>query len=107
MLKKILVTIGVSLTLGLTACATSFTGSAYVEGGRAGCEAKCKGDGMEVAGIVYMGEYSSACVCSVPGKVAVRGAWMVAAAAGAFTGGADGVAMQRQRQSQQQQQQLH
>ena len=48
-------------------CATSFTGSAHIEGGRQACESRCRGQGMETAGMVYMGEYSSACVCEVPG----------------------------------------
>lgn len=49
------------------ACATSFYGSAHVEGGRAACEAKCAGQGLSMSGLVYLGEYSSACVCSVAG----------------------------------------
>ena len=72
-------------------CATSFTGSAHVEGGRAGCERKCAGDGLTMQGLVYMGEYSSACVCAVPGSAATG----AAASAG---GGAVGVVMQMRRQ---------
>lgn len=81
---------------GLTACVTSFQGSPHVEGGRQGCESKCKGQGMAVAGMVYMGEYSSACVCEVPNSAsaALNGG---GAAAG---GGAVAVEMMR-RQSQQ------
>jgi hypothetical protein len=48
---------------GLAGCATSFTGSAHIEDGRAGCERKCDGDGLAMTGFVYMGEYSTACVC--------------------------------------------
>jgi hypothetical protein len=94
----------ICLAATATACATSFTGSPYVEGGRAGCEAKCKGDGMDVAGLVYMGEYSSACICSVPGKVGANRTYLMAAA-GAVGGGVAGVEMQRQRQEQQRSQQ--
>jgi hypothetical protein len=53
------------MALWLQACATSFTGSAHIEGGRSGCESKCAGDGLTMSGLVYLGEYSSACVCSV------------------------------------------
>ena len=52
----------------MSACATSFTGSPYIEGGRTECEAKCAGQGLSMCGMVYMGEYSSACVCSVGGS---------------------------------------
>jgi hypothetical protein len=49
----------------LSACATSFTGSAHVQGGRAGCETKCSVQGLTMSGLVYLGEYSTACVCSL------------------------------------------
>ena len=86
-----------------TACATSFTGSAHVDDGRAGCERKCKGQGMEVAGMVYMGEYSDACVCAVPGKSASNNASFLATA-GAVAGGSAGVVMQMRAQQQRAQQ---
>jgi uncharacterized protein YcfJ len=54
---------------------------------------------MEAAGMVYMGEYSSACVCQIPGKSASRRAMLVATA-GAIGGGVAGVEMQRQQQQQ-------
>jgi hypothetical protein len=88
-------TFGLALVLGLPACATSFTGSATVENGRSGCEAKCKGQGMELAGMVYMGEYSDACVCAVPGKSAASRQELLASAA--VAGGASGVVMQMRR----------
>ena len=97
-----------SLMLVMTAagsgCATSFTGSAHVEEGRAGCERKCAGQGLAMSGMVYMGEYSSACVCEVPGASGSSGS-----SAGAAAGGATGVVMQmRAAQEQQRQQaQLH
>src|SRR5687768_2456578 len=86
------------LVLASTGCATSVTGSAHVEEGRAGCERKCQGQGLEMSGMVYMGEYSSACVCEVPG--ATGGA--TAAAGGAAAGAAAGVVMQMRRAEQQQ-----
>jgi hypothetical protein len=90
------------IAIGTSACATSFTGSAHVEEGRAGCERKCKGQGMELAGMVYMGEYSDACVCAVPGQAAST-KQNILATAGAVAGGSAGVVMQmRQQQSQSQ-----
>lgn len=87
-------------------CATSFTGSAYVENGRNGCEAKCRGQGMQVAGMVYMGEYSSACVCEVPRSTSSGGERHLIALTGGSMGSAAGVIMQMQRQQQQQQQMM-
>jgi hypothetical protein len=92
------------IAMATTACATSFTGSAHVDDGRAGCERKCKGQGMEVAGMVYMGEYSDACVCSVPGQTGSRNKLkFLASAGGAVAGAAAGVVMQMRAQEQQQQ----
>jgi hypothetical protein len=89
--------------LSLVGCATSFTGNAHVENGRAGCEEKCKGQGMQVAGMVYMGEYSSACVCEVPhGSASSSRREFLLGSAGS-SGGAVGVMVQTRRQQQQQQ----
>jgi hypothetical protein len=88
-----------TLALGLGSCATAFMGSPHVENGRAGCEAKCSGQGMAVAGMVYMGEYSSACVCQVPGGGGSR-ASLLEGAAGAAGGAAVAVEMQRRQQQQ-------
>ncbi len=82
-------------------CATRFTGSAHIEGGRSGCEAKCRGQAMQIAGMVYMGEYSSACVCEVPRATgAAAGHELLGAASGA-SGAAAGVVMQMERERQQ------
>lgn len=93
-------TLGTLALLVFGGCATSFTGSPHVENGRSGCEEKCKGVGMKVAGMVYMGEYSSACVCEVPGGTAGHAQFLVAST-GAIAGAGAGVAMQMQRQAQQ------
>ncbi len=85
--------------LTLAGCATSFTGSAHIEGGRSGCESKCAGQGLAMSGMVYMGEYSSACVCEVPGSGGGAGS------SASVAGGAAGVVMQMRQQQQQQQQQ--
>jgi hypothetical protein len=87
----------------LVGCATSFTGSPHIENGRAGCEEKCKGQGMQVAGMVYMGEYSSACVCEVPKSAALSRREMLIGSAGAVGGASAGVMMQMRRMQQQQQ----
>jgi hypothetical protein len=96
------------LAVSALGCATSFTGSAFVENGRNGCDAKCRGQGMQVAGMVYMGEYSDACICEVPratGSSGVRDERRLLALTGGSMGGAAGVIMQMQRQQQQQMQQ--
>src|SRR5580704_11547360 len=77
----------------LVGCATAFTGSAHVENGRAGCEKKCSEGGMELAGMVYMGEYSDACVCEMKGKGSAARDGMLLGSGGAGGGGA-GVWMQ-------------
>ncbi len=88
-----------------TGCATSFTGDPHIENGRAGCEAKCKGQGMELAGMVFMGEYTSGCVCSVPGQSASAHRAFLASAGNAAAGSA-GVVMQMRRQQEQQRQSM-
>jgi hypothetical protein len=90
-MKKI---VGSVLMTLLAGCATSFTGSAHVEDGRAGCERKCAGQGLAMEGLVYMGEYSSACVCAVPGSQG-------SGAAASVAGGAAGVVMHMRAQEQQ------
>ncbi|MBK6683686.1 MAG: hypothetical protein IPG45_04380 [Deltaproteobacteria bacterium] len=76
----------------LGACATSFTGSATVRDGAAGCERRCQELGMELAGMVLLGEYSDGCVCQKPGQKVDA-----PAAAGATAAGAVGVVMQTRR----------
>lgn len=58
------------LLMAATGCATSFMGSAMVEGGRPGCERKCSAIGLQMQAFVFMGEYSSACVCEAAGHPA-------------------------------------
>lgn len=80
-----------------SACATSFYGSPHVEGGAKACQAKCQNQGLEMAGMVFMGEYTDGCICAVPGKVeeAQNGAAEAA-------GGTVGVEMQNRRERQRQ-----
>jgi hypothetical protein len=57
-----------------------------------------------MSGMVYMGEYSSACVCEVPRSTSSTGREPIGPAAGAAgaSGAAAGVIMQMARQRQQQ-----
>jgi hypothetical protein len=57
------------LSAGLSGCPTTFSGSAHVVDGRAGCEQKCKKSKLRMSALVFLGEYSSACVCEVPAPV--------------------------------------
>jgi hypothetical protein len=95
------------LATGSASCATNFTGSPHVENGRAGCEAKCRGQGMELAGMVYLGEYSSGCVCEVPARAGAGPRRVLLASAGGAAAGAVGVELQRRAQEQNQQMQMH
>ena len=78
----------------LVGCATHFTGEAHIEGGPAGCQAKCQSWGQEFVGMIAMGEYSDACICRVPGKQV-----SLNTIAGGIGGGAAGVMMQMRRES--------
>jgi len=49
-------------------CTTRFFGNAKVPNGVAGCRATCDGYGMDLIGMVAMGEYSDGCICQVRGK---------------------------------------
>lgn len=80
----------------LTGCATTFVGDAHFPGGARGCFDRCSAQQMEMGAFVYVGEYSSGCVCQ-PRKVPAGTAGGSAATAAA----AAGVVMQM-RQSQQQ-----
>lgn len=55
--------------LALGGCGTTFYGSPVIKGGREQCEKVCAVWKMELVGMVQMGEYSSGCLCQVPGKV--------------------------------------
>jgi len=58
----------VVLVGAISACATSFQGSAHFPGGAGACAQRCSADGLEMGGFIYMGEYSSGCVCEPPGS---------------------------------------
>lgn len=70
------------------ACKTEFYGSAHID--PSACQLKCDDAHLEMQGMVYMGEYSSACICGVPRPASPP----ASAAAGAVTGAVAGVVMQ-------------
>lgn len=72
-------------------CQTQFIGDPHIS--PAACQAKCAQSNLQMAGMVYMGEYSSACVCEV---ARTGGAPAGLASAGAM-GAAPGVIMQMRR----------
>jgi hypothetical protein len=89
---------GMVATLGvLTGCATSFTGSAKVDGPKE-CREVCDKWGMDLAGMVAMGEYTNGCICRVKGERlslnSVADAMLLSSAGS--TGGAAAVYMQNQ-----------
>jgi hypothetical protein len=66
--------------LATAACATHFTGAPKVPNGVAGCKTICSSYGMELTGMVALGEYSDGCICQVSGE---GGGPSASAAAGA------------------------
>jgi len=87
----------------LVGCATSFTGSPHID--PATCQQKCGASQMQMTGMVYMGEYSSACICEVPraaplpspAQPAPPPAAAAPSASAAAAAGAAGVVMQMRR----------
>ncbi len=75
-------------------CATAFVGDAHFPGGPSGCAKHCDQSGLAMDSFVYMGEYSSACVCKPKaGALASPSSPSAAAAGGASAGAAAGVVM--------------
>ena len=64
----------------MLSCATTFTGAAKVPNGVEGCKARCGSYGMELIGMVALGDYSDGCICEYPNR---RSAMSGAAASGA------------------------
>ncbi|GAC1535147.1 MAG: hypothetical protein NVS2B9_00200 [Myxococcales bacterium] len=83
---------------------TQFKGDAKVLNGPDGCKAVCKGWGMELAGMVQMGEYSDGCICQVKsgGTAAPSGSAVSPSAAGVYLQMMAAAAAQHQMQMQQQ-----
>lgn len=80
--------LAVAVSIGLGGCFAQFTGAARVDGGPAGCRSTCDGWGMDLVGMVKMGEYSDGCICQVrgapPGSAARGAAAAIEAQLGAF-----------------------
>jgi hypothetical protein len=64
-MKKAFLAVSASLWLG--GCFAQFIGAAKVKDGPAGCWRTCDGWGMDLVGMVKMGEYSDGCICQVRG----------------------------------------
>jgi hypothetical protein len=56
---------------------------------------------MALAGMVFMGEYTDGCVCTVPGQAASSDRMLLASAEAGAGAGAAGVVMQMQAQQRQ------
>src|SRR6266851_5406486 len=72
--------------LALSGCATTFHGSPKIEGGPVGCKTQCSGWGMEMVGMVAMGEYSDSCICQVPSTAPKSTSSSVSASGAAVAG---------------------
>ena len=85
----------VAMLVSVTGCATSFTGSSKVDGPKQ-CRMVCDNWGMDLAGMVAMGEYTNGCICKVKGeRLSLNGigsATLMSSAGAA--GGTAGVIMQ-------------
>jgi hypothetical protein len=91
-MKTLLVVLGFCI-----GCRTEFTGSPHID--PATCQAKCAGAQLQFVGMVYMGEYSSACICDISRPPAAP---PTASGAGAGAGAAAaGVVMQMRAQQEQ------
>ncbi len=63
--------LGIGAARALAGCQTVFTGAPKVTDGPKGCRAACDAWGMDLVGMVKMGEYSDGCICQVrPGSPA-------------------------------------
>jgi hypothetical protein len=86
---------------GLSGCATSFKGDAKFPGGPRGCYDRCEQAGLMMTNYVFVGEYSTGCVCSLKAKsasAAIDGPKQHAASAATA---AAAVAVMRQMEAQQ------
>ena len=96
------------VVLGAVAgCQTQFVGDPHIE--PITCQAKCREANLVMAGMVYLGQYSSACLCEVPRPAAAPvaaqtragGASGAVALASGALGAAVGVIMQMRTAAQQ------
>jgi len=66
-MKRLLALGAVAVMLTASGCATSFNGSAKVDSPKE-CVTICQNWGMDLAGMVAMGEYTNGCICRVRGE---------------------------------------
>ena len=92
-------TLGSGFALG---CQTQFVGSPHIT--PEACAARCTEARLQMAGMVYMGEYSSACVCELIKPPEARAPAAAMNAAPGAIGASAGVVMQMRREQQRQQQ---
>lgn len=91
-MRRTLLFIAAALALFVApSCATQFSGSPQVRGGVAGCISRCRSQNMVLGAYVYVGEYSTACVCEPSTRTAA------ASGATASVPAAVGVALQMRR----------
>jgi hypothetical protein len=99
----------VSLASGLAGCATRFTGDPKFPGGARGCFDACKREGMVMSSYVFVGEYSTGCVCSLKPTPAPQPSPATSGgqsdATAASSAAAVGVVMQMRRAQEEQQRQ--
>ena len=80
----------------LVGCQTQFTGDPHIDPQT--CQRRCAASQLRMSGIVYMGEYSSACICEVvPPAGAPSAPSGAPGGASAAAGAAAGVVMQMRR----------
>jgi hypothetical protein len=103
--------VALTCTLALFGCPspTRFEGEAKFPDGVAGCRRACAREGLEMAGFVFSGEFSTSCVCQAPKQDGGPAASEVAPSAGVMVqmqaAVAAAAAQQRAIQQQQQRQQ--
>jgi hypothetical protein len=85
-----------ALALAASGCYTVFIGEAKVPQGRKTCEKYCGLAGMELTGMVFMGEYTDGCICELRRD---RGSAAGADAAGAASAAAVALIEQMRRNS--------
>lgn len=64
---------------------TQFHGEPKFPDGASGCRQACQKEGLEMAGFVFSGEFSTSCVCAPPRTTAPGSSGEAAPTAGVFT----------------------
>jgi hypothetical protein len=100
-LSRSLPLIAATLATLLSGCVqpTVFTGDPKIPAGAQGCVARCRQEGLAMSAFIVMGEYSTGCVCQVPGAGPPSSGVTASVSAAAA-----GVAMQMRRQEEQKRQ---